>query len=109
MAPHFIVFTSIRNLIPLRANFMGQMRERAWPPPNAPPGSDPDRGRDLVKRRIANLKRADLRRALDYLAQGLYHFLIVAAAITVCIMFFIQQADHAIFLTAWGVELKLVL
>ena len=62
-----------------------------------------------MKRRIANLKGADLRRALDYLAQGLHHFRIGVTAITVRILFFIPQTDGDSFPTTWGDEREFVL
>src|SRR5712692_2425323 len=71
--------------------------------------SDSDRSRDLVKRRVANLKGANLRRALNHLTQGLQHFGIGVAAIAVRILFFVPQTDSESFAATRDDEREFVL
>src|SRR5713226_190129 len=90
---------------------MGQMRGRIWPPPptTAPSESDPDRSRNLVKRRVANLKGANLRRALNHFTQGLQQFRIGVAAIAVRILFLVPQTDGDGFAAARDDKRKFIL
>src|SRR5712692_1578935 len=68
--------------------FAEPMGGRIWPPQQWTwlSSSDRDRNRDLVERRVANLKNADLRRALYHLFQGFHHLWVGVAAITVRIL-----------------------